>query len=142
MQIKVQKIHRDAILPSYAYRGDAGMDIYSCEEAVIQPKSKALIKTGVKIAIPEGYAGFVWDKSGLAVKHDLTTMAGVLDSGYRGELTVVIVNLGDKEYRVEGRQKIAQLVIKPVISANIVEVENIDNRTSRGEKRFGSSGLN
>ena len=139
MKLKVQKLDPSAKLPSYAYEGDAGMDLFSLEDVQISAGEKVAIRTGLRFAIPRGYAGFVWDKSGLAVKHHLKTMAGVLDSNYRGELLVVLTNLGKETYDVDKGSKIAQLVIKPVASPGIEEGEIVDE-TDRGEGGFGSSG--
>jgi len=139
MKLKVQKLDPSAKIPSYAYEGDAGMDLFSIENTVIAPGEKTTIRTGLKLAIPQGYAGFVWDKSGLALKHHLKTMAGVVDSNYRGELLVVLTNLGKDEYNIEKGSKIAQLVIKSVENPDIEEGE-IGDETDRGEGGFGSSG--
>lgn len=141
MKIFIQKINPSAKIPSYAYEGDAGMDLFSCEDNQIKPGEKGIISTGLKIAVPEGHAGFVWDKSGVATKNHIKTMAGVLDSNYRGELKVVLTNLGSETYTIEKGQKIAQLVIKPVVSPEIIEVDEMDDDTARGEKGFGSSGI-
>ena len=135
----MQKIDPEAKLPQFAYDGDAGMDLFSREDFRIEPSDRAAIGTGLKIAIPKGYAGFVWDKSGLAIDHSLTTLAGVIDSGYRGELKVVLMNLGKTAYNVKKHQKIAQLIIKKVERPNITE--DILDDTQRSEKGFGSSGL-
>ncbi|MFY9457979.1 MAG: dUTP diphosphatase [Candidatus Spechtbacterales bacterium] len=140
MKLQVQKLDPSSKLPSYAYEGDAGMDLFSLEELAIAAGEKALIRTGLKFKIPRGYAGFVWDKSGLAAKHHLKTMAGVIDSNYRGELLVVLTNLGKEMYKVEKGSKVAQLVIKAVESAEIIESEIVDE-TERGEGGFGSSGV-
>jgi len=139
MKLKIQKLDPSAKLPSYAYEGDAGMDLFALEEIDIPKDEKVAIRTGLKFAIPRGYAGFVWDKSGLAVKHHLKTMAGVIDSNYRGELLVILTNLGNEMYKVEKGSKIAQLVIKPVANPEIEEGE-IEDETDRGEEGFGSSG--
>lgn len=140
MKLLVQKIDSSAKLPAYAYDGDAGMDLFSIEDTAVAPGEKVAIRTGLKFAIPRGYAGFVWDKSGLALKHHLKTMAGVLDSNYRGELLIVLTNLGKTEYKVEKGSKIAQLVVKPVECAEIEECE-ISDETDRGTGGFGSSGV-
>lgn len=140
MKIKVQKLDESAKLPAYAYNGDAGMDIFSLEDTLIPPAEKVAIRTGLKFAIPRGYAGFIWDKSGLALKHHLKTMAGVLDSNYRGELLVVLTNLGKFAYKIDKGSKVAQLVIKPVACAEIQECE-ITDETDRGAGGFGSSGV-
>lgn len=139
-KIAVERIDKNAKLPTKAYQGDAGFDLYACEECEITPQGKQIIRTGLRFAIPEGYAGFVWDKSGLAAKHSLTTLAGVLDSNYRGELKVVLANLGTASYKVEKGQKIAQLVIKKVEAPEIIETK-IEDETQRGEGGFGSSGI-
>lgn len=139
MKLPIQKLDPDAKIPVSPYKGDAGIDIFSVEELDIQPGEKAAIRTGLKFAIPEGYAGFVWDKSGLAVKNHLKTIAGVIDSNYRGELLVVLTNLGKEAYHVEKGSKIAQLIISPVASVEIAE-EEINDETERGKGGFGSSG--
>ena len=115
------------------------MDIYSIEEIDLAPGEKAAVRTGLRLAIPEGYAGFVWDKSGLAAKHHIKTMAGVVDSNYRGELQIVLTNLGKENYHIEKGSKIAQLIISSVASFEIEETE-IADETERGEGGFGSSG--
>ena len=139
MKLQVQKLDIEAKLPSYAYKGDAGMDIYSIEDIDVSPGEKVAVHTGLRLAIPQGYAGFVWDKSGLATKHHLKTMAGVIDSNYRGELQVVLTNLGKENYHIEKGSKIAQLIISPITSFEIEEAE-IANETEREEGGFGSSG--
>lgn len=140
MTIKIKKIHPDARLPSYAHPSDAGMDLFSCETILINPNERQTISTGIAIAIPPGYVGLIWDKSGIAHTHGLKTMGGVIDSGYRGELKIVIHNLSTTTYVVEKGSKIAQMLIQPVAQKTMVEVEELDD-TSRGEKGFGSTGL-
>lgn len=139
MKLFVQKLDADAKLPLRAYPSDAGMDVFALEETTIAPGAKALLRTGLKLVIPEGYAGFVWDKSGLALKHHLTTLAGVIDSNYRGELQVVLTNLGAQEYKVEKGSKIAQLIIMPIAAPDIEETAVSDD-TDRGAAGFGSTG--
>lgn len=117
------------------------MDLFSCVDYEVGPGQKGIVPTGFKIAVPQGHAGFIWDKSGIAVKNHIKTMAGVLDSNYRGELRVVLTNLGKEPYSIKKGQKIAQLVIKPVVAAEIMEVEELGEDTVRGEKGFGSSGV-
>lgn len=140
MELKIQKIHPDARLPSFAYEGDAGMDLFSCEDCELEAGEIRAVSTGLRIAVPEGYAGFIWDKSGLALA-GLTTLAGVLDSGYRGELKVVVANLGKRPLHIKKREKIAQLIIKKIERPKIVEAELDFDSTERGEAGFGSSGL-
>lgn len=139
MKIRIQKINPEAKLPIFAYKGDAGMDLFSCEDCEIGPMDVKAVRTGLKIAVPEGHAGFVWDKSGLAFNGRLKTLAGVLDSGYRGEFQVVLCNLGQAPYQIKKHQKIAQLIIKKVEKPEIIE--EVLNDTERGEKGFGSSGI-
>jgi len=140
MKIGVKRVIADVKLPSYANQGDAGFDLYAAEELVLKPGQRHPIRTGIKMAIPLGYVGLIWDKSGRAAKEGLKTMAGVIDSGYRGEILVLIHNLGHEEVKIEKNQKVAQMLIQPVHSAMIEEVESLDE-TQRGEGGFGSSGL-
>ncbi len=101
MVIKIKKLTEQSISPKFANPGDAGMDLYSNENVNLQPNERKLISTGISMAIPKGYVGLIWDKSGLASKHGLKTMAGVIDSGYRGEIKILIHNLSDETYVVE-----------------------------------------
>src|SRR3989344_7746273 len=119
MILKLKKLKSDAKLPSYAHPGDAGMDIYSCEERTLLPQEQALISTGIAMEIPDGYVGLFWDKSGLSSKHGLKTMAGVIDAGYRGEVKILLCNLGDTTYEIKQGEKIAQMLIQPVVSLPI-----------------------
>jgi dUTP pyrophosphatase len=130
----------DAKAPSYAYDGDAGLDIFSNEEKIIEPHHRATIKTGLYFEIPNNYAGLVWDKSGLALKQGIHTMSGVLDSNYRGELKVVLVNLSSQARKIEKSVKVAQLLIQKVENALLKEVSEL-SETERGQGGFGSSGL-
>jgi dUTP pyrophosphatase len=139
MEVKIQKI-TDVKLPNYANPGDAGLDIYSAEETLLKPNEKKIIKTGVKMAIPNGHVGLIWDKSGLAAKHGLHVFAGVIDSSYRGEIGVVLKNFGEEDFKVEKDSKIAQMLIQPIVSANITEHDSLED-TERGEGGFGSTGL-
>lgn len=139
--IKVKKLSEDAILPKYAKADDAGMDFYSNQDTQILPNERKLINTGISIAIPKGYVGLIWDKSGIATKHGVKTMAGVIDSGYRGEIKILFHNLSNETYLIEKNKKIAQMLIQPVEQREIVEVEELDN-TDRGTGGFGSTGIN
>ena len=140
MKIKFQKILDDAIIPHYAHPGDAGMDIFSAEETIIKAGEIKSVRTGIKMELPEGFVALVWDKSGLALKNGIKTMAGVIDSGYRGEIGIVLVNLSDQDYKIEKGQKIAQMLIQKVERMEIKEVKEL-NETSRGADGFGSTGL-
>lgn len=139
MKVKILKIDPEVKMPGYANPGDAGMDFYSAEEAVIKPGERKVVKTGIKMAIPGGYVGLVWDKSGLAAKKGVKTMAGVIDAGYRGEVGIVLHNLGNEDFSVEKNMKIAQMLIQPIHSPEIEEVKEL-SETERGEGGFGSTG--
>ena len=140
MTIKIKKLSATATSPKYANPGDAGMDFYSNETVHLQPNERKLISTGISMAIPESYVGLIWDKSGLANKHGLKTMAGVIDSGYRGEIKILVHNLSNQLYVVEAGKKIAQMLIQPIEQKAITEVEDL-NQTDRGDGGFGSTGL-
>lgn len=142
MEVRVVKLHKDAVLPHYAHPGDSGMDLYSIEDVIIPPGDTRLVRTGLKIAVPDQYEAQVRPKSGLALQHavTLTNTPGTIDSGYRGEICVILINHGREAYHVQKHVKIAQLVICPVVRAKIVEVEQLDE-TSRGGGGFGSTGL-
>lgn len=142
LKIALQKVSGNAKMPSYAHPGDSGMDLYSSEDIVLKPGERKLVKTGIKIAVPEGFEAQVRPKSGIAVKNGVTVLntPGTIDSGYRGEVQVILVNLGKEAFKVEKGKKIAQLVIAKVEQAEIEEVEKLDD-TSRNTGGFGSTGL-
>ncbi len=127
-------------LPSYARDHDAAFDLRAAQDYILQPSEHALMKTGLKMAIPEGHVGLIWDRSGLAAKQAITTMGGVIDAGYRGEVCVVVINLGKEVLRIEKGMRIAQMLIQPVLRFPIEEVQELD-ATHRGEGGFGSTGL-
>ena len=139
MELKIKRIHPAAKLPSYGHPGDAGLDLYSAVDHVLAPASVFAVPTGIKMAIPPGYVGLVWDKSGISLK-GVHRLAGVVDAGYRGEVQVVMVNLGREPFAIKPGMKIAQMLIQPVMSVSVVETEELDD-TSRGEGGFGSTGL-
>lgn len=140
LTIKYKK-EPDAKSPSYAYEGDAGLDLFSNEEKVLLPNHRTKIKTGIYFEIPKSYVGLVWDKGGVSLRQGLHTMAGVLDSNYRGELKVVLVNLSSIPIKIERGTKVAQLLIQKVENAVLKEVSEL-SETERGQGGFGSSGLN
>ncbi|MBU4536775.1 dUTP diphosphatase [Patescibacteria group bacterium] len=139
MDLKIIKMHSDMTSPSYAHKGDAGLDLRSAEDLIIKVGEIKNIKTGLKIELSEGYVGLVWDKSGRAAKDGLHCMSGVLDSGFRGEIALTIKNLGNKDFEVKRDMKIAQMLIQPVVTPNIVEVDSLDESV-RGEGMWGSTG--
>lgn len=139
MKISVKRISENAKIPCYAHEGDAGMDIFSSTDIIIEPMHRTAVPTGLEIEIPDGYAGLVWDKSGMALKEGLKTMAGVIDSSYRGELRVVVVNLSSRDIEIKKGEKIAQMLLQPITTAKIKEVKNL-TETKRGKNGFGSTG--
>jgi dUTP pyrophosphatase len=145
-ELLVQKIHEDAILPSYAYPTDSGFDLCSVEEISIEPFGRALIPTGLRFNIPSGFEIQVRPKSGLAIKEGITVLntPGTVDQGYNGELKVIVFNTNNKPFTIKNKMKIAQAVLCPVASGNFVTIVEVDNveETDRGENGFGSTGLN
>ena len=139
MILKVKKLNQEALLPRYAHKGDAGLDLFSCENCVLYPGETRMVCTGISIEFSEGYVALIWDKSGVAAS-GIKTMGGVIDHTYRGEYKVVMLNTGIKLYEIKKGQKIAQLLIQPIISAEIQEVSEL-GESSRGEGAFGSTGL-
>jgi dUTP pyrophosphatase len=140
VEVKIHRIDKTVDVPFYANQGDAAFDLRSAEERVLKPGEKHIVKTGLCVAIPSGYVGLIWDRSGLAAKHSMHCLAGVIDSGYRGEVGVVIKNLGDSDFLVEKNMRIAQMLIQPVASASLVEVDSLDD-TERSSGGFGSTGV-
>jgi dUTP pyrophosphatase len=139
MKVLIKKVSSEAKVPSYSHQGDAGMDLFSCVQLTISPGKTVAVATGIQMAIPAGYVGLIWDKSGIALQ-GVHRLAGVVDAGYRGEVKVVLTNLGKDPFVVSPGMKIAQILIHPVQTVEIVEVEALD-RTDRGEDGFGSTGL-
>ena len=140
-QLPVRKVRPDAVLPSRAYDGDAGLDLSAAEGVVLAPGQRAVVGTGLAVAVPEGHAGFVQPRSGLAAKHGIMIVnaPGLVDSGYRGEVKVVLLNTGDQPFAVEPGMRIAQFVVLPVAAVELVEVADLPD-TERGERGYGSSG--
>jgi len=141
IEVALRRLRPEAVLPHQAYEGDAGVDLAACEGAVLEPGARAVIATGLAVEIPDGYAGFVLPRSGLAARHGIGVVnsPGLIDSGYRGEIRVVLIN-SDREvaFAVEPGMRIAQLVIAPVASVRLVEVDELAT-SERGARGFGSS---
>ncbi|MDM8299811.1 dUTP diphosphatase [Collinsella tanakaei] len=143
LNVSIKRLDPEVELPRYAYAGDAGLDLRANAEVEIPPHGRALIPTGLAIAIPEGFAGFVQPRSGMALKRGLSiaNTPGLIDSHYRGELKVIAVNLDPEQpIVIERGERIAQLVIQAVPVVNLVEVDELD-KTDRGAGGFGSSGM-
>ncbi len=142
IEISVTRLRDDAVLPTRAYAGDAGLDLVACDRHELEPGARALVGTGIAVAIPAGHAGLVTPRSGLAVEHGITIVntPGLVDSGYRGELRVILHNTDPSEpFVVEPGMRIAQLVVVAVPGAALREVDALPE-SERGEGGFGSSG--
>jgi dUTP pyrophosphatase len=142
-ELPVARLRDDSILPAQAYDGDAGLDLAACEHAQLGPGDRAIVGTGVAVAIPDGYAGLVVPRSGLAARHGLTILnaPGLIDSGYRGELKVILLNTDPREaFVIEPGMRIAQLVLVEVASVHLLEVGELPE-SERGAAGFGSSGV-
>ena len=142
MTLRFRKVHPDAVLPSYAHPSDAGMDVRSVEDLTIAPGKRALVHTGLVMLLPPKYEAQVRPRSGLALKSGVTVLntPGTIDSGYRGEVGVILANFGDADFPVKKGDKIAQIVIAPVTQPEIVETTEVDE-TDRGAGGFGSTGV-
>lgn len=141
-KLLVKKLNEKAIMPNYAHEGDAGLDLYSIEEKVIEPGETALVHTGISIQLPKNTEAQIRPRSGLAIKNSITVLntPGTIDEGYRGEICIIIINHGKNSFKIEESMKIAQMVIKPVYKVLVEQAEDLED-SSRGEKGFGSSGL-
>ena len=141
IELPIRRLREDAVVPARAYAGDAGLDLSACERVELAPGERAMVSTGLAVAIPEGYAGFVQPRSGLAARHGITIVntPGLVDSGYRGELQVILLNTDPREpFVVEAGMRIAQLVIVEVPGIEPVEVDELPD-SERGVRGFGSS---
>jgi dUTP pyrophosphatase len=141
IEVRVHRLRPDAELPSQAYAGDAGFDLTACERHELGPGERAVVPTGLAVAIPEGHGGFVLPRSGLAARNGITIVnaPGLIDSGYRGEVQVVLLNTDpDQPFVVESGMRIAQLVVLPVPPVELLELEELPD-SERGVRGFGSS---
>jgi dUTP pyrophosphatase len=139
MQLRVKRVHPEAKLPVYGHPGDAGLDLFSVTDRDLAPGEVFAVPTGIQISVPAGHVGLVWDKSGISLK-GVHRLAGVIDAGYRGEVQVVLINLGASPFALRRGMKIAQLLVQPVAAVEVVEADSLDG-TSRGQGGFGSTGL-
>jgi len=139
LEIKVRKIKKTAELPTRAHEKDAGMDLYSCSQLSLLPGERTTILTGIQIKIPEGYYGRICDRSGLAAKQGAHVLAGVVDSPYRGEIMVVLLNTGKSPIQINIKDRIAQMVIEKHYNFPVIGVDELDV-TNRGENGMGSTG--
>ncbi len=141
MKIKIQKVNPEAFVPTYGHPGDAGLDLYSTETTTIRTGERHFFDTGVALEIPKNYVGLIWEKSGLACRDGLISLGGVIDSTYRGPIDVVLWNLSKKSVKIKKGDKIAQLLIQPVLDVKINVVKKL-SQTARGGGRYGSTGRN
>lgn len=137
--IQIKKLNEHAIIPTRANKTDAGYDLYSIEDYDIPRECKKGIKTGISMAIPEGYVGLIWPRSGLAAKYAIDTLAGVIDSGYRGEVVVLLQNHGPSNIHISKGDRVAQILFQSIAQLPLIEVANLEE-SDRGENGFGSSG--
>lgn len=140
MKINIQRLDKSIDLPVFAHEGDAAMDLRSSEDKILKAGQQSVIKTGIKVSIPEGCVGIIKDRSGLAAKNSLHCLAGVIDSGYRGEIGIVIRNLGNEDFHIEKNMRVAQLLILRHEVPSLEEVDSLEE-SSRSEKGFGSTGV-
>jgi dUTP pyrophosphatase len=142
IDVAFRRLRPDAHVPHQAYEGDAGLDLAACDPVLLGPGERAVVSTGLAVEIPDGYAGFVQPRSGLAARHGIgiVNSPGLIDSGYRGEIRVVLLNTGSDAFSVEPGMRIAQLVVAPVASVRLVEAGELAG-SERGTRGFGSSAM-
>jgi len=141
LKVKIKKLKQNAIVPSYAHHNDAGIDFFSCEKYFLKPGERVLVLTGIAIEFSDGYELQIRPRSGLALKKGIGILnsPGTIDSGYRGEIGIILINLGEENFEINLGDKIAQGIFSKFEKAEIEIVEEL-NETSRGQKGFGSSG--
>lgn len=141
LKVKIKKI-ADAKMPVYAHKGDSGVDLYAAEHYLLKPMERKLVATGIKIAVPYGYEAQIRPKSGLALEHGIShaNCIGTIDSSYRGEIKIPMINFGNAPYKIEKGKKIGQMIFAKVEEAVFEEVDEL-GKTTRNEKGFGSTGL-
>lgn len=137
--LRVKKLHPNASVPKFALPGDAGMDLFAVRTYEIKPNEIARIETGIAMELPKGHVGLIWDKSSLSHKHGLKTLGGVLDEGYRGDVTIGLVNLSNKKYQIHKGDKVAQILIQKIERPEVI-LANALSKSKRGERRYGSTG--
>lgn len=142
VELRVRRLDPGIPLPAYAHVGDAGLDLVAAEDVELAPGARAAVRTGLVVAVPEGWVGLVHPRSGLARRHGVTVAnaPGTIDAGYRGELQVLLVNLGDESVELSRGDRVAQLLLQQVGHARVLETEDLGD-TARGTGGFGSTGL-
>ena len=139
MILKIKKLHADAKMPKYAHHDDAGFDLCVMRDTLIKKGEWFLVPTGIAMEIPEGYVGLIWDKGSVSMKYGIKTIGGVVDSTYRGEVFVAVINLREEDYLFEKGHKIAQMIIQKKETVKFEEVKELSD-TVRGDGGFGSTG--
>lgn len=139
MIIKYKKIHPDAVEPSFGHPGDAGADLYAITDYILKPDTYTQVKTGIALEFPAGYVALIWDKGSSPVR-GWHTMAGVFDSGYRGEYILFLYNITGKSVKIQKGDKIAQVLLQPIVHPTFKETQKMSN-TARGTGRVGSTGI-
>jgi dUTP pyrophosphatase len=137
--VKVKKLKVNAIVPKYAREGDAALDLHSTENYVVKPGKRQLVSTGIAMELPEGYFASIRGRSGLAAKKGIAILGGVIEYTYRGEYGVIVLNTGEEDFEISEGDRIAQVVIQPVATAEVEEVSEL-SETTRGAGNFGSTG--
>lgn len=140
MKLLIKKLHPDAVIPSYAYAHDAGLDLYATESVTLLPGQKGIIPTGIAVALEPGYVLLIWDKSGVGIKGGIKVLGGVIDAGFRGEIMIGMVNLSSESYVFEKGHKVAQALIQKIKHPEIEVVDELPD-SDRGAGGFGSSGI-
>jgi dUTP pyrophosphatase len=140
INIKCKKLLDSASIPTRAYEHDAGWDLYSSERSLVIPSKRRIISTSISLAIPDGYVGLIWPRSGLAVKRGIDVFAGVIDSGYRGEIKVCLYNSSETSVEISKGDRIAQIIFHKLPQTEMLEVDSLDD-SIRGDGGFGSSGV-
>jgi len=139
VKVRIKKLKENAVLPRYVREGDAAMDLVSTEDYLIKAGERILVSTGISMELPEGYASCIWGRSGLALKKGIAVLGGLIEYTYRGEYGVILLNTGKEDYEVKVGDRVAQVVIQPVVTAEIEEVEDL-SESVRGDGAWGSSG--
>jgi dUTP pyrophosphatase len=137
--VKVKKLSEEAIVPNYTLEFDAGLELYSMENFIIKAGERHGFSTKVAMEVPQGYVGLIWDRSGLSNKFGLKVLGGVIDSGYRGEIIVTLLNAGEDDYAIRKGDRIAQMLIQNIENAKIEIVKDLE-KSERSERKFGSTG--
>jgi dUTP pyrophosphatase len=139
MELMVHRLHPDAKLPEYAHDNDAGMDVFAYEAVVVPARGHALVHLGISFAVPDGYVALIWEKSGLARNHGIGSMGGVIDAGYRGEVTMIARNHTDTDYQFAKGDKVAQILLQKIEHPVLIDIDRLPE-SERGTGGFGSTG--